>query len=141
MDIVRRVVAVFLIVTGIAVAVHLAVTPLYHDGSEDYTVWAIFNWFMAVGVVIVLLVGIARKRAVDRTEEVDAITALRASIVFYGSIVLAMLFFWEWFWTLNPDSETGLAVNSHMIYFPLVDALYVVLTLMVGRRIWSGGGN
>ena len=140
MDIVRRVVAVFLIVTGIAVAVHLAVTPLYHDGSEDYPVWEIFNWFMAVGVVIVLVIGILRKRAIDGSE-VDTLTYLRTSVVFYGSIILAMLFFWEWFWTLNPESETGLAVNSHMIYFPLVDALYTVITLIVGRRIWSEGGN
>ena len=140
MDIVRRIVAVFLIVTGIAVAVHLAVTPLYHDGSENYPIWEIFNWFMATGVVIVLVIGILRKRTIEGSE-VDTLTYLRTSVVFYGSIILAMLFFWEWFWTLNPDSETGLAVNSHMIYFPLVDALYTVITLIVGRRIWSGGGS
>ncbi len=141
MNIVRRIIAAFLIIMAIAVAVHLAVTPLYHDGSEEYPVWKIFNWFMAVGVVIVLLVGIARKRAVDRMEDADTMTTVRASIVFYGSIVLAMLFFWEWFWTLNPDSETGLAVNSHMIYFPIMDALYTVITLIVGRRMWSTDGN
>ena len=25
----------------------------------------------------------------------------------HGTVALAMLIFWEWFWTLNPDSETG----------------------------------
>ena len=52
-----------------------------------------------------------------------------------------MLFFWEWFWTLNPDSETGEAVTSHLVYFPLVDALYVVLALATGSRLWSNGGE
>ena len=70
MDIVRKIVAAYLVLTGIVVAVHLAVTPLYHDGSPDYPVWEIVNYFMAVGVVIVLIVGIARKRAIDG-EEVD----------------------------------------------------------------------
>ncbi len=140
MEIVRKIVGAFLVITSIAVAVHLAVTPLYHDGSADYPVWDIFNWFMAVGVVIVLTIGILRKRAIEGSD-VDTLTYLRTSVVFYGSIVLAMLFFWQWFWLFDPDSETGLAVNSHMIYFPIMDALYVVLTLIVGRRIWSGGGG
>ena len=86
---------------------HLAVTPLYHDGSPDYPVWEIVNYFMAIGVVIVLVVGILRKRAISEYE-VDTLTYLRTSFVFYGGIVLASLFFWEWFWQLNPDSETGL---------------------------------
>ena len=140
MEHVRRIVAVFLIATSIAVAVNLAATPLYHDGSADYTVWEILNYFMAVGTVIVLVVGILRKRAIGGTD-VDTLTYLRTSVMFYGGIVLASLFFWEWFWQLNPDSETGDAVTSHLIYFPIVDMLYAVLTLIVGRRIWSGGAN
>ncbi len=140
MQIARRIIAAFLIITAIAVAVNLAATPLYHDGSEEYPVWKILNWFMAAGVVIALAVGIARKRAIDGAEP-DTLTYLRTSAVFYGAIVLAMLFFWEWFWTLNPDSETGLAVNSHMIYFPITDALYTVIALIVGRRMWSAGAN
>ena len=140
MEIVRKIVAAYLVLTGILVAVHLAVTPLYHDGSPDYPVWEIVNYFMAVGVVIVLIVGIARKRAIDG-EEVDTLTYLRTSFVFYGGIVLASLFFWQWFWQLNPDSETGLAVNSHLIHFPMMDMLYTVLMLIVGRRVWAGAGS
>ena len=92
MEHVRRIVAVFLIATAIAVVVNLAATPLYHDGSADYTVWEILNYFMAVGTVIVLVVGILRKRAIGGTD-VDTLTYLRTSIVFYGGIVLASLFF------------------------------------------------
>ena len=140
MEIVRKIVGAYLVVTGIVVAVHLAVTPLYHDGSPDYPVWEVVNYFIAVGAVIVLVVGILRKRAISE-QEVDTLTYLRTSFVFYGGIVLASLFFWEWLWQLNPDSETGLSVNSHIIYFPVMDMLYTVLTLIVGRRIWSGGGS
>ena len=140
MEIVRKLVAAYLVVTGIVVAVHLAVTPLYHDGSPDYPVWEIVNYFMAVGVVIVLIVGIARKRATN-SQDVDTLTYLRTSFVFYGGIVLASLFFWQWFWQLNPESETGLAVNSHLIHFPMMDLLYTVLMLMVGRRMWAGAGS
>ena len=140
MDLVKRVLAVFLVVTGIAAAALLIVTPLTHDGSPDYPVWKMLNWFMAAGVVIVLVVAFLRKH-VREGDELIVAEYLRLNFVYYGAIALTMLFFWEWFWTLNPDSETGDAVTSHIIYFPIMDALYVVLSLSVGRRLWREAGG
>ena len=140
MDMVKRILGVFLVATGLAAAVLLMATPLFHDGSADYPIWKILNWFMAVGVVVVLVTAFLGKRALGEGEA-DTSELICVNLVFYGSIVLAMLFFWEWFWTLNPDSETGEAVTSHMVYFPIMDALYVVLALAVGQRLWSEGGD
>ena len=120
MQLVTKIVAAYLVIVGLAVFLNLIATPLYHDGSPDYPTWKILNWFMAVAVLIILVVGTLRKRILDNAGEEGASTLdhVRGSFVFYGAIVLAMLFFWEWFWTLNPDSETGEAVTSHMVYFP-----------------------
>ena len=141
MQLVTKIVAAYLVIVGLAVFLNLIATPLYHDGSPDYPIWKILNWFMAVAVLIILVVGFMRKRVLDSAGDEGASTLdhVRGSFVFYGGIVLAMLFFWEWFWTLNPDSETGEAVTSHMVYFPLVDSLFTVLALIVGRRMWSAG--
>ena len=141
MQLVTKIVAAYLVIVGLAVFLNLIATPLYHDGSPDYPIWKILNWFMAVAVLIILVVGFMRKRMLDSAGEEGASTLdhVRGSFVFYGGIVLAMLFFWEWFWTLNPDSETGEAVTSHMVYFPLVDSLFTVLALIVGKRMWSAG--
>ena len=137
MDMAKRIIGYYLLLTALAAALLLIVTPLIHDGSADYPLWKILNWFMAVGVVAVLVTAFLGKRDLgDR--EADTTEQLCVNLVFYGSIVLAMLFFWEWFWTLNPDSETGEAVTSHIVYFPIMDALYVVLTLAVGQRLRSG---
>ena len=132
MAIVNKAVAVYLVLTALAVAALLMITPLIHDGSEDYPLWQILNWFMAAGVVIVLVANFICKRRQDASGEEN----LGVSLVFYGAVALTMLFFWGWFWTLNPDSETGEAVTSHMVYFPLVDALYTVLALTTGRALW-----
>lgn len=140
MALVNRVLAVFLVVTGIAAAVLLIVTPLTHDGSPEYPIWKILNWFMAAGVVIVLVVAFLRKHVRDADEKIVT-EYLRLNFVYYGAIALTMLFFWEWFWTLNPDSETGDAVTSHIVYFPIVDALFVALSLSVGRRLWNEAGG
>ena len=53
--------------------------------------------------------------------------------------MLTILFFWGWCWTLNPESETGLAVTSHLIHFPAVNSLAVVLARSSGRHLWNGG--
>ena len=141
MKIVGQILAVFLVATGLAVAVHLMVTPLYHDGSAEYPVWKIVNWFMAVGVLVMLVVSLVRKRALGDGGAGSDLESARVNLVYYGAIVLTMLFFWEWFWILNPSSETGDAVTSHLIYFPFVDALYVVLGLSIGRRLWKKAGG
>ena len=134
MDLAKRIVGYYLLLTALAAALLLMVTPLIHDGSADYPLWKILNWFMAAGTVAILVVAFAARRS-QGCDKVDSLERLRVSVVFYGAIVLAMLFFWGWFWTLNPDSETGEAVTSHLVYFPIMDALYVVLAITVGRRL------
>lgn len=141
MAILHKVLAVFLIVVGFLAWANLIATPLYHDGSPDYPVWRILNYFMAVAVLIMLVKGFLMRR--DHGHEDGAcpnmLEHLRVSIAFYGTIVLSTLYYWEWFWTLNPESETGDAVTSHLIYFPIVDSLFVVLCLLIGRRFWREG--
>ena len=144
MQLVTKIVAAYLVIVGLAVFLNLIATPLYHDGSPDYPTWKILNWFMAVAVLIILVVGFMQKRMLDSAGEEGASTLehVRGSFVFYGGIVLAMLFYWEWFWTLNPDSETSdAAVTSHLVYFPLVDSLLTVLAFIVGKRMWNAGGD
>ena len=138
MDIVRRLLGVFLVVIALVVAVNLMATPLYHDGSDDYPIWKIVNWFMAVGVVVALIVNALRKHAMGSggANEPSVREYLKVNLTFYTTVVLTILFFWEWFWTLNPDSETSDgAVTSHMVYFPIMDALFVVVCLATGRYL------
>ena len=136
---VNRIIPAFLFVMAIAVAANLILTPVYHDGSDNYVIWKIMNWPMAVGVAIAMIVSYVRYRAAKRGDA-DSMGSLRASLVFYGAIVLTMIFYWNWIWTLNPDSETGLAVNSHMIHFPLADALFTVIGLSTAKYLWKDGG-
>ena len=140
MDIVRRLLGIFLVVIALVVAVNLMATPLYHDGSDDYPIWKIVNWFMAAGVVVALIVNAMRKHATGAggANEPSVREYLKVNLTFYTTVVLTILFFWEWFWTLNPDSETSDgAVTSHMVYFPIMDALFVVVCLATGRYLWN----
>lgn len=136
MELANRALAVFLIATAVAVFLNLILTPVYHDGAADYPGWEVVNWFMAAATLVALVVGYMRKRAQTGMEP-STVEYLRVASAYYGAIVLAMLFFRGWFWTLNPDSETGEAVTSHVVYFPIVDALFVVIALATGRYLWN----
>ena len=131
----NRLIPVFLFVMAIVVGANLILTPVYHDGADTYPVWVIINWPMAAGVVIAMIASFIRYRAAKRTNP-DSMASLRASLVFYGAIVLTIIFYWNWIWTLNPDSETGLAVNSHVIHFPLADALFTVIGISTAQYLW-----
>ena len=89
---------------------------------------------MALGALIMLALTFLNRWRLD-PEATDNYTCAIASFLFYGSVILVMLFFWEYFWQLNPESETGDAVTSHIIFFPIVDALYVVFGLIIGERL------
>ncbi len=140
MDTAKRILAAFLILTALSTALNLILTPLYHDGSPEYPLWRILNWFMAAGVIASLVVSYLRRRDMtlkSLAQEPNALDYVRVGFAWYGSIALTMLFFWGWFWTLNPSSETGEAVTSHMVYFPIVDALFVVIALSTSRYLWN----
>ena len=143
MALLKKGLGVLLILSGLAAMVLLMVTPLFHDGSPDYPAWRALNMVMAVMVVVVLVTACTWKYRLHKSEPGSASTldVIRVNAVFLGTIVLTMWFFWEWFWTLNPESETGDAVTSHLIYFPLMDALYVVITLTIGGRLWCDAGD
>ena len=135
MDAIKRIAALYLALTALAVFFNLILTPVYHDGSPDYPVWEIINYFMAAGTLFALAASYLRRRAASNPDT-SAADRVWANVLCYAAIALAMLFFWGWIWTLNPDSETGEAVTSHLIYFPLVDALFVIVTLDAARWLW-----
>ena len=129
-----RAIGLYFLATAAVVFVALIITPLIHDGSPEYPYWQIINHFMALGVLVMLALTFLYRWRLD-PELTDSYTCAIASFLFYTSVVLTMLFFWQYFWLLNPDSETGDAVTSHIIFFPVVDALYVVLGLIMGERL------
>ena len=139
-QIVTRVFGAYLLLTAIAVALLLMITPLIHDGSPEYPNWTIMNYFMALGVILMVVLTFLYRWRLD-PEQTDNYTCAIANGLFYGSVVLMMLFYWQYFWLLDTSSETGDAALSHIIYFPLMDAIYVVLGLIIGERLLRTGGQ
>lgn len=139
-QILTRLFGAYLLLTAIAVALLFIITPLIHDGSPEYPYWKIMNYFMALGAPLMLVLTFLYRWRLD-PESTDNYTCAIANGLFYGSVVLVMLFFWEYFWLLDTSTESGDAALSHTIYFPLMDAIYVVLGLIIGERLLRYGGQ
>ena len=139
-QILTRLFGAYLLLTAIAVALLLMITPLIHDGSPEYPYWTIMNYFMALGVILMVVLTFLYRWRLD-PEQTDNYTCAIANGLFYASVVVMMLFYWQYFWLLDTSSETGDAALSHTIYFPLMDAIYVVLGLIIGERLLRTGGQ
>lgn len=105
MPVVMRLLAVYLILTGIAVAAHFVAVPWYHPGgSEPYPIWEALDWLMAAAILIALAALFAAKRRVAG-QDAPLREYLSVNILFYATLVIALLFYWNWSNTLRGDPD------------------------------------
>ena len=103
----KRMSGLFLLVIAAAVAVHTIVEPLYHTSSETQMyspLWVVLDPLMVLAVVLGVIFGGIRKRAVDSEGGSGAITRefLAANTLFYGFLSVGILLLWNWFNQLSP---------------------------------------
>ena len=131
MSILIRAIAAYLVLLAVAVAVHFIITPLYHPGGDaPFPAWEVLNWFMAAGMVLALAASYAEKRRVDSDDSAPMKRYLEANTVFYGTVVVFMLFFWNWFASLSPNNQPDGQ------YWAVIDVLMPLVTGVIGCRMW-----
>ena len=134
---VQQLAAVYLAVVGIFAAFLLMLTPAFHGGSPDYPVWNVVNWFMMVSMPILLWANWSRKSSLGEDGSA-AVTReyFAANLAFYTTVGLTIIFFWQFFFGRFPESETGLAVNSHVIHYPMMDTIFALVAVHAAHYLW-----
>ena len=107
MQFLKKVIGIFLVLAGFAVAVHLIVEPLYYtstDSAPSSPLWQAFHPVVIAIVVLLLVFGYMRKRDVEHGWEGAVVSRefLSANVIFYASLVVGILYFWNWFNDINP---------------------------------------
>ena len=136
-DMLKRLIAVYLIGLAVIVAVNFMIVPVYHEpGTEAYPVWEVLNWFQAVSIIIALIVHGLRKCALVKDED-GLLTReyLEVNLAFYGSIILTIWFFWNWLAIFFPH-EPPMAAQSHTNMWPFINVLVVTVTSVAGVHLW-----
>ncbi len=139
MSTLKRTLGFVLLATAVVVGINWVITPIHHDGSPQYPVWKVVNWFMAFSVVVALIANIARKRAVGSEGADSPITReyFEANVAFYASLLLA-----PWFFTnfLTYDFFTGnipaAGLEAKDVWWEFIDGLFVLVAGSTGCHLW-----
>ena len=130
MPIVMRLLAVYVMLTGVAVAVHFIAVPWYHPGGgEPYPIWTALDWLMAVAIAFALAALFVAKRRFSG-DDAPLREYLSVNVLFYATLIVALLFYWNWSNVLrNSDDVDWLIWNFLDVAIPLV-------LVGAGARMW-----
>ena len=142
MNLIRRTVGILLVATGVVVAVHMIIEPLYHVSSEADPVspiWGLIDPMMALAIVAGVIFGYVRTRAVGREGSGAPISReyLVANLQLYGFLFVGILFFWNWFNILSPE-YTGAGADTISLAWAFIDAALALLSLPMGLHLARG---
>ena len=133
---VRRISGAYCIAVAAALAVNLAVSPLYGGTALFDQVWAVFDWLMAAGLAVAVVSGVADKVRLGRAGDDEMPYTRRhldVNVLFHATFVLTLLFLWNW-------SSKWVSQDSAMMW-TVIDAAAVVVLGSTGFRLWNGRGR
>ena len=129
---VRRAVATYLVLVALAVVAQFVAFPLYADEGDNLDpaldVWHILNWFMAAGLVLMLVITLRGKQAADADPGTGTRQWVRANVMFYVSVLLAIAFVPNWFASNWGENDNGTVWH-------VIDTVLPVLFLAQARRL------
>ncbi len=131
MSYVLRVAAAYVVLVGIAVAIHFIVTPFYHAGDAPFTLWRYMNWFIAPAVLITVVASYAGKRRMDGEGSSDLKRYLEVNTVFYGVVAAGIIYYWNWALSLSP----GNVPDGQ--FWSVLGAALPILMVVAGIRLWN----
>ncbi len=127
MDALRRAVGVLLLLTAAIVGIYFVVDQL----EILPFIWPQLDYLMALATVLGVIFAYLRKRALESAGLDRIVTRryLEANILFYGFLLIAMLFFWNWF-DLLVDADPQ-DTDRHIVW---------IIVNTVGSLLWGALG-
>ena len=144
MDALKRVAGGYLLLTAVVVGIFSVVEPLFHASTEAalYSpIWEYINPFTGLAILLGIGFSHARRREAGSPDANGPVTwgPLAANVLFYGFVGVALMYFWNWFYSLNNaytvlgGAEPGLAWKVTDVAFPLLSGALGAALLRDGR--------
>ena len=135
MGLVKKLLAVFLGVVALVVAVHFMFSSFYRELVDTGAIWNVLNWLMAVGLVVALIVSFHHKRTLDRRGAAGDVTReyLEVNLIFYVTVVLVLWFFWNWSNDLVSVEPQGQTQRNIWVW---INPLFVPIAAVTALRLW-----
>ena len=138
MDGIKRIIGALLILVSLVIAVQFIAWRLYDSGD----VWAIVNYISLVTIAVAFYFNLERKRKSDANlgENVTR-EYLESNILYFATMVLAVLFLFNWLnLEINGFSEIGVEV-MHDIVWVVVDILIILVAGATGGYLLRGSSS
>ena len=127
----NRLIGLYLVAVGVAVALQFILYPLYGNSTDaGITIWLTLDWFMALGLVLALYTT-SRRRQADEADS-GACCSSAPAVMFYGTAILALAFFPNWFGEAFTEHVNDTAAWT---IWHLIDSVLPVLFVVEGRRL------
>ena len=133
METIRKPLSVVLGLMAVAVLFHFVLNPFYEDAVDAISVWHVLNWVMAVGILITLALTYVRRGRLGADSATT--TYICVNVAFYVAVVLAILFFWNWFDDLTAGEDGQSPTRGY--YWVIINVTFVVLVGTVSARLWK----
>ena len=133
MTVARKALGAAFVAVGLVDGAYSLVYELYAgQGNPDHAddIWTVFNWIMAVAVILLALVAYAARRALPA--DADLREWLTANVRFYASLALLLMFFNAWF-----AERWGVTVVP--FEWIVVDVAFTILAVSTGLRLLREG--
>ncbi len=132
---VTRLIALYLVLTGLAVAVYFIAVSWQYSGADQpypvkaYPVWEVLHWFMAAAILIALFSAFAGKLRLGLDDGVRE--HLSVNVLFYALLGVGLIFFRSWPSLLRGGEYDLFVWGSINMVLPVVLAA-------AGVRLWRG---
>ncbi len=139
MAIVLKLLSVYTVLVALLVAVK------FISGIEQPD-WSVINWLMAAGVIIALGGAVYCKRGLEADGGgSDVRRLLDVNVPFYAALALLIAFAFQWSSELNDHVQLIAVVSGEDTpigsMWAYIDTAYIILTGMMGVRIWNAAGK
>ena len=136
MDVVRRILGVFLILFSLVIAAQFIAWRLYDSGA----VWGVVNYISLVAIAVSFYFNAERKwKSEARGEEGVTKEYLESNVLYFATLALVALFLFNWLNLLvNGVKDVGDEV-MHDIVWVVVDILIILVAGATGRYLLRGG--
>ena len=139
----KKIIGIYLLIVAVAVGVHTVIEPLYHVSTvaRPYSpAWDVLNIMMIVALVLCMVFCYFRKSRVDSDGTASLREFMSANVLFYSSLFVSILFFWNWF-NLHSPEFTAIGDDSVTVVWIIIDALLPLVTGATGIHLARGGGE
>jgi hypothetical protein len=138
MDVLKRLVGVYLVGLALVVAVYFIINAFLVGSIDVLMVWQIVDIFMLVGLALGLAFNYVHKREAGARADGEAVTRgyMEANVAFYVTAGVGILFLHNWFSLLATGEVSQGDNHTAWVTWAVVDTLLPLVLGFTGCRLW-----